>query len=70
MKPWLETILKESSRRYFNGREAVYFSEGGSIPFMATLSDIFPDAQFLVTGVLGPGSNAHGRYIFIFSLQN
>jgi hypothetical protein len=34
--------------------------EGGSIPFMAMLGDLFPAAQFLVTGVLGPGSNAHG----------
>ena len=27
---------------------------------MAMLGEQFPDAQFLITGVLGPGSNAHG----------
>jgi di/tripeptidase len=27
---------------------------------MAILGKRFPGAQFLVTGVLGPGSNAHG----------
>jgi acetylornithine deacetylase/succinyl-diaminopimelate desuccinylase-like protein len=34
--------------------------EGGSIPFMAMLGERFPDAQYMVTGVLGPGTNAHG----------
>ena len=34
--------------------------EGGSIPFLAELGQRFPSSQFLVTGVLGPGSNAHG----------
>ena len=34
--------------------------EGGSIPFMGMLGARFPEAQFLITGVLGPGSNAHG----------
>ena len=34
--------------------------EGGTIPFLAELGSRFPEAQFLVTGVLGPGSNAHG----------
>jgi acetylornithine deacetylase/succinyl-diaminopimelate desuccinylase-like protein len=34
--------------------------EGGSIPFMGMLGEKFPEAQFVITGVLGPGSNAHG----------
>ncbi len=33
--------------------------EGGSIPFMAMLGEKFPQAQFVVTGVIGPHSNAH-----------
>ena len=32
---------------------------GGSIPFLGLLHQTYPDAQFVVTGVLGPGSNAH-----------
>ena len=40
-------------------------SEGGSIPFMAMLGKHFPDAQFLITGVLGPHSNAHGPNEFL-----
>ena len=38
---------------------------GGSIPFMSMLGERFPEAQFLVTGVMGPGSNAHGPNEFI-----
>ena len=29
------------------------------------LSEKYPDAQFLVTGVLGPNSNAHGPNEFL-----
>jgi di/tripeptidase len=29
------------------------------------LGEKFPDAQFLITGVLGPGSNAHGPNEFL-----
>ena len=39
--------------------------EGGSIPFMAMLGERFPNAQFVVTGVLGPHSNAHGPNEFL-----
>jgi acetylornithine deacetylase/succinyl-diaminopimelate desuccinylase-like protein len=39
--------------------------EGGTIPFMAMLGRRFPDAQFLITGVLGPGANAHGPNEFL-----
>jgi acetylornithine deacetylase/succinyl-diaminopimelate desuccinylase-like protein len=39
--------------------------EGGSIPFMGMLGAKFPDAQFLITGVLGPHSNAHGPNEFL-----
>ncbi len=39
--------------------------EGGTIPFMAMLGERFPDAQFLITGVLGPRANAHGPNEFL-----
>ena len=35
------------------------------IPFMKMLSAEFPEAQFVVTGVLGPESNAHGPNEFL-----
>eukprot|EP00729_Bicosta_minor_P017510 gene17510-5735_t len=39
--------------------------EGGFIPFMGMLGKMFPGAQFLMTGVLGPSSNAHGPNEFL-----
>jgi acetylornithine deacetylase/succinyl-diaminopimelate desuccinylase-like protein len=38
---------------------------GGTIPFMGMLGEKFPEAQFLVTGLLGPKSNAHGPNEFL-----
>jgi acetylornithine deacetylase/succinyl-diaminopimelate desuccinylase-like protein len=63
-EPWLERALDEASRRRF-GKPALTMGEGGSIPFMAMLGRKFPKAQFCVTGVLGPGSNAHGPNEFL-----
>jgi acetylornithine deacetylase/succinyl-diaminopimelate desuccinylase-like protein len=62
--PWLEESVERASREWF-GREAMTFGEGGSIPFMGMLGTRFPDAQFLITGVLGPHSNAHGPNEFL-----
>lgn len=62
--PWLQTSVDKASAAYF-GREAAALGEGGSIPFMGMLGELFPDAQFLITGVLGPHSNAHGPNEFL-----
>jgi acetylornithine deacetylase/succinyl-diaminopimelate desuccinylase-like protein len=64
LAPWLERALHEASRAAF-GRPACFLGEGGSIPFMAMLGEKFPKAQFLITGVLGPASNAHGPNEFL-----
>jgi len=64
LAPWLETALEEASQAWF-GREAVLMGEGGTIPFMAMLGERFPAAQFVITGVLGPESNAHGPNEFL-----
>ncbi len=57
--PWLVAALDQASNATF-GRPYGAIGLGGSIPFMAMLGARFPDAQFVVTGVLGPDSNAHG----------
>ena len=62
--PWLVDALDDASRATF-GTPARSFGEGGSIPFMSMLGHRFPAAQFVVTGVLGPGNNAHGPNEFI-----
>lgn len=61
---WLETAMAEASQTFF-GRPACLMGEGGSIPFMGMLGERYPQAQFLITGVLGPASNAHGPNEFL-----
>lgn len=61
---WLAESAHNASKKYF-GKDAVYLGEGGSIPFMGMLGKKFPQAQFLITGVLGPESNAHGPNEFL-----
>ena len=61
---WLTDAANKASNDYF-GKEAVYMGEGGSIPFMGMLGKKFPKAQFIITGLLGPGSNAHGPNEFL-----
>ncbi len=60
----LESILQEASQLYYQ-KEALAMGEGGSIPFMGMIGEAFPKAQFVITGVLGPNSNAHGPNEFI-----
>jgi len=57
--PWLSDALEEASKTYF-GETFQVKGEGGTIPFMGMLGALFPAADFVITGVLGPGSNAHG----------
>ena len=64
MSPWLERAIDAASSEFF-GRPAMYMGEGGSIPFMGMLGEKFPGAQFMITGVLGPHSNAHGPNEFL-----
>ena len=62
--PWLSAALDHASRAAW-GQAPAMMGEGGTIPFMAMLGRVFPQAQFVVTGVLGPNSNAHGPNEFL-----
>ena len=64
MADWLRDSVGRASTAQF-GAPAMFDGLGGSIPFMSMLGERFPRAQFLVTGVMGPGSNAHGPNEFI-----
>lgn len=64
LAPWLEAAIEQSSQDFF-GKPAMYMGEGGTIPFMGMLGEKFPGAQFMITGVLGPHSNAHGPNEFL-----
>lgn len=61
---WFEEALDEASLTYFD-KAPVFMGEGGTIPFMNLLTTMYPKAQFMITGVLGPHSNAHGPNEFL-----
>jgi acetylornithine deacetylase/succinyl-diaminopimelate desuccinylase-like protein len=61
---WLEDACKKASQTFFK-KDCVYMGEGGTIPFMGMLGEKFPKAQFMITGLLGPQSNAHGPNEFL-----
>ncbi len=61
---WLEAAMDKASQTYF-AKPSVYMGTGGTIPFMGMLGEKFPQAQFLITGLLGPNSNAHGPNEFL-----
>ncbi|HXZ92687.1 MAG TPA: M20/M25/M40 family metallo-hydrolase [Burkholderiales bacterium] len=61
---WLEEALGQASQAHY-GKPMMWMGEGGTIPFMAMLGQKFPEAQFVITGVLGPRSNAHGPNEFL-----
>lgn len=60
MAAWLERAAAGASAEFF-GTDLCVSGEGGSIGFMPLFGRLYPEAQFLITGVLGPGSNAHGE---------
>ena len=62
--PELYKALEDASLNYF-GKSRLSMAEGGSIPLMGFLRGLWPKAQFLITGVLGPASNAHGPNEFL-----
>ena len=62
--PWLEASMQKASQAFF-GKPSMYMGTGGTIPFMGMLGERFPEAQFLITGLLGPKSNAHGPNEFL-----
>ncbi|MBY0421321.1 MAG: M20/M25/M40 family metallo-hydrolase, partial [Parvularculaceae bacterium] len=62
--PWLLDALNAASSKSW-GRMMAMMGEGGTIPFMGMLGRVFPKSQFVITGVLGPASNAHGPNEFL-----
>ena len=64
LAPWLAASLEKASQAAF-GKPMAAQGEGGSIPFMGMLGRTFPQTQFVITGVLGPHSNAHGPNEFL-----
>jgi acetylornithine deacetylase/succinyl-diaminopimelate desuccinylase-like protein len=55
---WAQELAKNSLEAAF-GNPMVEIGIGGSIPFIADLTEVFPNAQILVTGVEDADSRAH-----------
>jgi acetylornithine deacetylase/succinyl-diaminopimelate desuccinylase-like protein len=64
LAPWLDAALADTAARRFQ-RPFGICGIGGTIPFMGMLGEMFPQAQFVITGILGPKSNAHGPNEFL-----
>jgi acetylornithine deacetylase/succinyl-diaminopimelate desuccinylase-like protein len=64
LEPWLADALDDASNAAF-GAPCGFLGQGGTIPLMSMLEKGFPKAQFMVCGVLGPHSNAHGPNEFL-----
>ncbi len=64
LAPWLAKALDDASQATF-GAPCGFLGQGGTIPLMSMLEKGFPKAQFMVCGVLGPHSNAHGPNEFL-----
>jgi len=62
--PWLAAALDAAALAHF-GAPVGYIGQGGTIPLVGMLAAGFPQAQMVVCGVLGPGSNAHGPNEFL-----
>lgn len=57
--PWLHDALDDVSATVFGGNQWLTMGLGGSIPFMGSLGEAYPNAQFVVTGALANDSNPH-----------
>ena len=64
LAPWLSAAIEQGSRDWF-GKPPLNMGTGGSIPFIGMLAERYPTTQFVVAGVLGPQSNAHGPNEFL-----
>lgn len=64
LAPWLGKALQDASQAYFDA-PCASIGQGGTIPLMNVLQAGFPQSQFVVCGVLGPKSNAHGPNEFL-----
>lgn len=60
LSPNIQAAMREACAAYFDGKAVGLCGIGGTIPLMGMLAKMFPEANLIVTGVLGPGTNMHG----------
>jgi acetylornithine deacetylase/succinyl-diaminopimelate desuccinylase-like protein len=60
LQPWLSQAIDKASMTLFNNNQPHgRYGDGGTLPLAITLQQMFPDMQFMVTGVAGPDNNQH-----------
>ena len=59
LDPKVKKAFEDANAEVFAGNKPLYIGCGGSIPFMEFFSSMYPAANFLLTGVGFPDSNAH-----------
>ena len=64
LESWVAEAFAQASEELF-GEAPGELGEGGTIPFLAMLGERYPGVPLVATGVLGPGSNAHGPNEFL-----
>lgn len=64
LDPRLDAIVHEASQQVFS-KPYMAIGGGGSIPFMGLLAEVYPSAQFIVTGGMGNDGHAHGPNEFL-----
>ena len=57
--PWMKSAISEAGREFFEGRDGSSYGMGGSIPLLSELDKMYPNAQILGLGLIGPKANAH-----------
>lgn len=55
---WLGAAIEQAGQAFFD-KPAASYGEGGSIPFLNELEEVYPETQIIAFGVGGPYSNAH-----------
>lgn len=58
-QPWLSEAISKAGSDFFDGKDTASYGEGGSIPFLKELENMYPGTQIIALGVGGPESNAH-----------
>ena len=64
LQEFLDSAINNAAQEFFGAKYST-IAEGGSIPLMNLLQELWPKGQFMITGVLGPLSNAHGPNEFL-----
>lgn len=52
-------MINQASKNKF-GEPAMSILQGGSVPIISILGNEYKESQIVVTGILGPKTNAHG----------